>query len=334
MKKKLQFVFVLMLTVFFLGGSRLVWGQTEQVSTQDAYGKALIQIVDAETNEPIEETYELYFMSSLNPDDVHQMALRKKLTNAKGRAVIGLESGVYYLHCLPQSVLSEYEMEPSPILFTENRLKIDISKGKVTRVIKKVRRGGFLKILLTDTTGNKLLPGDLFSSVDELTAFVHSFGKFGFVRDRIRSHGSLTNRKESFEDGEVVIGRLYPGIYAVTLSFGLLGIENIYKDNITVSRGQTTVCEFRIDLNNKTGIEGYLRDQFGNPLGNFAVRSRNIRTNTNDDGYFKLLGLGENETMIRVHSDEASDNGVFVQKSYGIKLIKGKVIRKDLIIEL
>ncbi len=338
MKKKSLFVFVLMVVAITLWGNHLTWGRESQGYGPGKTGKVLIQVIDAGTFLPVNEIFEVCF---INPAIETEPGLRHYescgSTDNNGRAVIEVKPGLYYLQFEPEDLDSIYEMDPSPILFSESRQKITVKDGQYTPVVKKVHRGGTLKIVLTDASGNKINPGQMFSRPGEIKADIDAFGKIGVFDKGSISHTWLTKPTETFEDGEVLIKRLPQGAYSVTVRFGRLGIMDIsVKEKIQISRGSTSVCKIPVNLNpgNITGIEGYIKDLNGNPLKKIEVCSSDIKCLTDDNGFYRLLGINANRKSILVIDDSnLASTGKMLFESVEVKLTEGKVVRKDITID-
>ncbi len=333
-KKKSLFVFVVLVVAITLLGSHLTWGQELRGYGPGELGKVLIQVIDANSFFPVKENFEVCFVypavgtdPSLNRDGLFFS------TDENGRAIIEIKPGQYYLQFKPATYDSIYEMDPSPILVPESRQTITVKNGQYTPVVKKAHRGGTLKIILTDASGNKIEPGRIFPRPGEIKARINAFGKIGIIKKGSYPHSWLSAPKDTFEDGEVVIKRLSPGGYGVEITFGNLGVKDIVVEGkAEISRGAVTECKIPISLTsgNITGIEGYIRDQNGNPLENLVVKSGGVKGLTDKNGRYRLLGVDSNETTLSI-ADKSfrAVPGRFILEVLKIKFTKGLVVRKD-----
>jgi hypothetical protein len=140
---------------------------------------------------------------------------------------------------------------------------------------------------------------------------------------------TLTARKDDLNDGEVVIGRLYPGKYHIQIDFGLLGYKYKEIKDIQVSRNQTTITQVLVDINDGIGIEGYITDQNGNPIKNLYVVIDSTYSKTGQNGYYRIVGIDAGNHLIRISTESFEQNEFYLNKSFRVEIIKGKILRKD-----
>jgi hypothetical protein len=328
----------------------IVWGllwsnfllsqsQEEEIPDRDYYGKVVIQVIDANTSEPVNEIFRVNFFDPIkvsklreDPFDTSSLVWYGK-TNTKGRLIANLKPGTYYLQFIPESSESKYEYEPSPLLSERNRQTVFVEDQKITEVFKKMHYGGKLKIVLVDPDGNKINPRVSFSPDVQISLDINSeyfdFGIFNFVT---LTTFDLTKGKDDLNDGEMVIGRLYPGKYHISIDFDSSGFKYKEMDNIEVFRNQTTTAEVIVDIFDKTGIEGYITDQNGTPLKDFFVRIDNAVAKTNQNGFYRIIGIDEGIHDIDI-ANELDTTRVITNFSE-VYIVEGMMIRKDFVLEI
>lgn len=303
----------------------------------DNYGKVIIQVVDVDTGEPVNEVFRVNFYNSLLEAGNDKSFERSAKTDNSGYLLVKHKPGIYYLQFQPESSNSKYEIEPSPVLSENNRQKISVEIGKVTEVLKKANYGGYLKIILVDSTGKKINPKEEFPEKLEdvgISAYLSGEGLFGFYIADSKSVSGLTNGIDDLNDGEVIVGRLYPGSYEISVFFGFLGIKKQEVKGIQLFRNQTTIQEVVIDANADTGIEGYVTDQNDAPLKYLEVEIQKATSKTDKNGYYKIVGIKEGRYIISVHSSLVADDDIFINKSFYIDIFKNKIIRKDFVMKI
>ena len=319
--------------MFTIIGTQLLDGVPQEEWDADNFGKVVIQVFDKSTGEKVNEIFKVNFFNSLEAGNSSSFERFAK-TNNKGYLVIKLKPGIYYLQFLPESCQSKYELEPSPVVSEKNRQMIKVESGKITEVLKKANYGGKLKIILVDPTGRKINPKEEFYEDIAISTFLGSDGNFGLFLNDVMSVRELTGKKDDLNDGEVVIGRLYPGKYDISISFGFLGIRKQEIKYIQVFRNQTTVKEIVLDVNASTGIEGYVMDHNGVPLKDLRVEIQDAKGRTDKNGYYKIVGIDEGRHIISVYSSLVADDDIFINKSYYTEIVKNIIIRKDFVIEI
>lgn len=328
---------VLVVLVIGIISSRVLLAVPPDSSDMDNYGKVNIRVVDIDTGKPVNEVFKITFYNSLLEGGNDESFERYAQTDSRGHAIVTLRPGIFYMQFQPESSNSKYEFEPSPVLSEKNRQKISVEIGKVTEVLKKVNYGGHLKIILVDPTGKKIIPKEDFPGKFENTgifAHVSGEGLFGCYIANSKSVSALTDGRDDLNDGEAIVGRLYPGIYDITISFGFSGIKKQEITGIQVFRNQTTVQEIVIDIDTTTGIEGYVTDQNGNPLESMEIKIQNAAVRTDQNGYYKIVGLTEGRYIISVHSSLVADDDIFINEAFSIDIINNRLIQRDFILKL
>ena len=321
---RLRNIFVLLFLFFGLMGANPAIAQTaeEKYWDGDNYGIVNGWIVDKMTGLPIDEKYSITFFphDSKSPDRVPYYLIVETDNNLyKSAFSKKLLPGTYYLNFESLSKNPKYSIEPHP--FSEygkkgNRYTIEVKRGQITKVLKKVEKGGNLKINLVDASGNKILFNQPHCNISSyIDSEIFRFGKY-----------CESLAKDDLLDGELIVkDLLYPASYDLKLSFGGCGIGTIIRENINVEKGNTTEIKIVIDLNNPTGLSGYVIDQNKIPIKDAEVHvfSSNIEGSfiTNTNGFYKIIGLKEGIYYLTVSIKISK--GYFV-KRYGEILIKEK----------
>ena len=332
---KVRNVFVLFVMILVLSCTNLATLQTHQEVplNEDNYGIANVWIIDRITGMPIDEKYLICFIphDSKTPDIVpYNLRVETGGNSYKSFASIKLPPGRYYLQFDSLSKNPEYCFEPHP--FSEfgekgKRYTIDVGKGQITKVIKRVDKGGSLKIVLVDTSGNKI---DFALLKCDVTFYLDS-EVFRFPKSNKR----LTD--DDLLYGESAIKDiLYPADYSLEIDFGSCGLGRISKDNINVEKGKTTEVIITIDINDGTGITGHLFNNNKIPIKGAEVHviSGNIEGSyiTDSNGFYKIVGLKSGTYYL--HVSIKIPDGIWT-KHYGAFLIEAKkLVNKDLIFNL
>lgn len=302
-----------------------------QTLPKDECGVAIIQIVDKKTGQSANEVFEIYFMQSVeNPYFLRTKAGSGKVkTNERGYWSDYIDPGEYFLWIIPDSNTSNFEMEPYPGNSQGSVYTIRIEKGKITKFIKKMERGCEMRILLTDPNGNKFIPQQQMNSNVKIDAVLISDGVLGFIGDEEENIGGFT-KSGKIDEGEVLLSQLFPAKYILILRFYYGGYGKIRIENINVNRESIAEVKVVIDMNDRTGIEGFVKDENGNPISDYVVTIDDwgsVRTSPN--GYYKIIGLKQKKYKINVSCDD--DDFYYSSLDEIIEIFNNVVLRKDFI---
>jgi len=334
---RLRNIFVLLVLFFALivSNPELAQNQEEEQWDKDNYGKVVIQVLDV-NSEPVKEIFNVIFFNSLKLDglqDIDKITELIRKTNDKGHLVVNLKPGIYYLQYLPESIQSKYAYEPSPLLTEFNRQQIAVESQKITKVFKKVNYAGKLKIVLVDPNGTNLNPEEVFSKNFGISLNLFSGnGLVGCYMNEYKSEKDLTKGTDDLNDGRLVIGRLYPGEYGISINFGSMGYKGKIINDIQIFNNQTTVKEILVNINDTTGIEGYVTDQYGNPLENLYIEVDGAMFETDKNGYYRIVGIDVGIHDIDISSGELSE--IIITKHSKVEIINDIIVKKNFKIEL
>jgi len=315
---------IISITIFL--SLSIVLGYSQQTSSDnDDYGKVQVQVIDAETQEPVNEPFDVSFFEA--KDEI--LPGRKFLTNENGLLILEVLPGSYYLRFSPLSPISKFETDPSPFLVkTENTSFLNVEKGKITEFVKKAYYGGSIKVMIVDQEGNivnfkKLYGNDSRVSI-EISSSDNLIGTYSLGESAMAE--KWMHHTDDITDGEMVISRLFPGKYNIYLSLGVTGYKAISIGDIKVTRNQTVLKKILFDTNIPTSLEGYIHDQKGNPLKGLFVSIGSSSCLTNSEGHYKIFGMSEGEHLLSIGDDLCAP---FTEDGLGIQSSKYVLIKKD-----
>jgi hypothetical protein len=312
---------LILLVLFFgmIGSNVFIDGQDE-----DDYGKLVGWVVDPISGAPVNEVFEIEFYKC-DTYNLEGCWLKEAKTDNRGHFSIKLSPYKYCLHFSPESTKSKYCIEPSHFKNELYYLPVVIEKGKITNFIKKATPGGSLKIYLKGMDGERItreqFPGGSKISI--------TIGNHNFLIPP-----SATNiSDDNLDDGEMIINRLFPDTYSITISFRGTGYETQTRDNVNIDEGKVTEIEFLLDIEDTTGIEGKIIDINGKVvkyahvmmLAEFLV-SGEFDTYTDRYGNYRITGLPEGKYSIGISVKEV----LYVNSKEIIEIKKNELLYKDI----
>jgi hypothetical protein len=302
-------------------------GFQEGVET-DQYGKVIGQIVDAETGEPVKESFSVViYDSDINsklPSNIYRWWDK---TDDRGKIELELPVYTFYLQFIPVSFTSKYSITKNPFCVEEkDRDVIKVEAGKITYFKKKIGLGGVLKIYLADMNDVRFNPQEKFNQKFKIKSII------GYMGDSRCSE--FDEGRDTLDDGELIVYRLFEGMYWTRIRFYGLGFNNFKKENILVEQGKTTEVTINLDLKDITGIEGFITDANGVPLEDAYILLAAInrapgdtvghKAVANKDGHYSLTGMPEGKYYLTYH--HKTKNGNSFGNIYGYIYIKKNVL--------
>jgi len=304
-----------------------LYSNSTQYIEEDNYGKVIIQLVNPVTEEPVTESFLVFIYDSTN-ENFPVNLYRREQTNNQGKLELEMIPYTYYLQFFPEDLNSRYRQTPYPFCIKENeRYTIKVETGKITYFKVKAGIGGILKVYLADMNNVRFNPQEKFSQKFEIKSIVS-----GEICE------TIDDGRDSLDDGELIVYRLFTGEYCIDIEFDGLGFERVIKKDIWVEEGKTTDVVINLDLNDSTGVEGFLTDAAGVPVYNSDICFGAIDVipedtigfcaYTNKKGYYILKGMPEGKYFVTYGYKRKTNKG-------GFSCIYGYVdIKKDVFLHL
>jgi hypothetical protein len=336
MNLKVKLVLLMALTVLLvldLSGS-IKGSQSNKIE----YGRIIGHIVDEETYEPVREKFLVYLYSE---EDTSYADITREdnmiCTDNNGNFSVMWKPGEYYLYAITESESSRHCDDPHPLYYTGNLTFVKVNKGEVTRIGKEAHLAGQIKIILVDPKGAKIIPKNIF-------------GEYVYIQDKMENsfiEDSFDNYDRWIGDlieGEMIKPMLYPEKYHLELYFKWMGYGSVKVENIQVERNKTVQVKVAVDLNDKTGVEGCVSDQFNFPLQSVEVellqRHPDIKNGhrqqasiyTDQNGYYRIIGLKDDFYTVRFSMQ--SINGCIEQEKENLYIAENRITRLDKVFEL
>jgi hypothetical protein len=330
MKRKIFYVLIIL--VFVTISTNLLDGVPQEEWDADNFGRIIGQILDTDTGEPVSEVFKIDIFNC--SDEQSPIFLFSVKSDEKGYFTKEIMPGIYCIWFSPTLENSKYGYENPIVCNTENKNIINVEAGKISKFFKKARPGGKLKLILVDENGIKFVPNSIYSPSDMKKISVDI--ENSECLDGIVSYN--TTRKDRLDDGEMQLNCLPPGEYNLKIYLSSVGYPPIFLENVKIERGITTEKSVLVDLNDMTGIEGTVRDQYGNPIENADIdvvkegkTEYFASKRTDSNGYYKIIGLisGIYELILDI---DLSDTEYIIKRYQNIHIFKNKISRKDIVI--
>ena len=310
---------------------------------KDNCGKVVGRIIDAETGENVEIEFYIAFcdcdikdnLKIFNGDHIKYLITG----DSNGKFSVKIPEGRYCLQFYPRTNRAKYAVDPTPSLNPKHTQMITVLKGRIATVRKLAMRGGSLKITLVDSNNDRINPLVLFNPRIDIQAKLSSEkispALFG-VEDESDPNG--------LNDGEIIINNLFPGQYDLSIEFENMGYGSQRFKNIEIERNKTKEINATININDKTGIEGRIVDQYNNPLRNIYINAKYVNDEelpffsdfgdiyTDISGRYKIIGLKEQIYNLYIYGEI---NGTEVEKKIeGIHIKNDTILKRDIVIEI
>lgn len=292
----------------------------------DECGKIVGWIIDSESNKPVKEEFAVeifpYFaITDKLPGDTY------RLKTKTGHFSIGVKAGRYFITFTPYSEGTKYAEYCNPHFFKQDQM-IEVEKGKITEIRKKVSEGGYLKVIIVNTS---------YQQVNFRDYFEKGTVNVWLSNDDNGYSEPVIFQKKELEAGEKTITNLVPGDYRIHSYFPEAGYGVSKEDFIDIESKKISEYRVVIDSSNNTGIQGFVKDKNGAPLKGVEILiCQDIEnygnkgfadTISNDEGYYKIFGIEEGIYMLRV---ECEFKDFYI---YNIKITGNQLLSKDIIID-
>ena len=326
-----RILWVLMILAVAIFNTNILQAASQTGINQDDYGILKLQLIDEDTEEPVDGVFYVRFYDCSK--EISPKYLGYSKTNENGFLRKKFEPGLYYLEMSSDTICTKYTYVSLSKKDAACNEAIRIFPGKITEVIKKVKRGGKLKIRLVDQNGLSVNPKEDFNKNAGISIILFN-SSVDITTKKIRSNEEISD----LNDGEYLLCGLYPEIVDILIEFKYMGYGRIRKNNIEIKKNQVTDVIVIIDKNNQTGIEGKVTDTHGNPIKDVCLGvtgpitvTKGIYTNSN--GYYKIIGLTEGKYELEITKDIA-DGIYFYDLLFDIVVKDNSLTRKDLVINL
>ena len=318
---KLFFMAVLIFLTLSLNG----WVQESEISKNDS-GKVVGCIYDYESNKLVTEQYAISLVPYFSDKKPSPRDCYSFITNKNGYFSNKVKSGKYFITFMPYEENSKYASDLNPIDYPEKAMIINVKKGQITKIRKTVYAGGTLKVILVDNLGQKINPFQFFERFNIFIYLENITNTFSF---------DCSLNDNEINTGEKVIFGMIPGEYRIGTLFHFSGYG--YKENevINIESKKETIYRIYIDPNDSTGVQGYIKDQSGNPVfseievlnndENILRGYANVTTDQN--GFYKIIGLKKGIYKFKI--DGKADKLI-----KNIKIEKDIILTKDIIINI
>jgi hypothetical protein len=295
-------------------------------NNSDECGKIVGWIIDSESNKPVKEEFAVEIFPYFDTAD-RLPGETYGLKTKTGHFSIGVRTGRYFIAFTPYSEGTKYAEYCNPHFFKQDQM-IEVEKGKITVIRKKVREGGYLKLIIVNTNYQKVNFRDYF---EKGTVNV-------WVSNDDNGYGEpAIFQKEELEAGEKTITNLVPGTYRISPYFPEAGYASSKEEYINIESKKISEYRVVIDSSDNTGIQGFVKDKNGAPLKgveilicqdieNYGIKGF-ADTISNDGGYYKIIGIEEGIYMLRVECDFKDFY------LYNIKITGNQLLSKDIVID-
>jgi len=323
-KTRVLILSVLAFLVMGIGGVFLLTGAPNSTSDDDKYGKVTGYIVDPKTGQPVNEIFDVEFIT-IEDNYYGYRVIERIRTNERGYFSGRVPLGKCFLISIPKKEDSIYCFEPSPLINKKYAIPVSIEKGKTTNIIKTATIGGALRVIFVDKKGREIDPQ---SQLDE-NASIHLCAENpNYVYAKVLNCGLFASAAKG-----IILRKLFPGLYTVTSTFGGLGFPGDKKEGVIVNEGSVTDIKIVFDLEDQTSVEGYVIDKNGKVMKNAEVsllpkfKSIDIfRGITDKKGYYKITGLPSGFYDVDIYITDAP---VFILKEI-VEVKKNLTIKKNI----
>jgi hypothetical protein len=300
-------------------------------NNSDDCGKIVGQLIDAESNRIILKPFVVgiyrYYQGAENKYLHQECGIAETST---GHFSISLKSGKYYILAYPRSNDGNYSSMYFDPRFPQKEIQpITVERGKITKIQKKIKKCGELKITLKNANGAKINFRDFFK-VGEVNV--------ALTIENIGYQLSMAMHEKELASGEMIIKYLMPNEYQLSYGFYHTGFGDTKTEKIKIESNKTTIYEIIINPIDNTGIQGHIRTNTG-----VAIKIGEIELYKDiegygmegfataipdENGYYKIFGVPEGNYSLRVECeyDELNFSNIIIKKD--------ELLSKDIVVQV
>ncbi len=322
---KIKLVLLIVVLVMVVLWAAPLPGHAQEGNVVDRYGKIVIQILDPESEKPVEEVFNLVFLDMDSPNMKRPIRYEEK-TDDKGYFSAEIHEGDYYLESYHDGGM-RYSVEPTSYYVKKDYNNyFSITRGKLTKIWKKASIGGNLEVILVEPNGQKLDVENLLGESKFSVTIKHTWSYYALVGE--------SERNFSPERCSFLFRNIPNGEYKI--QFGTpANIEGNEFKGIKVEKGKTTEYRYVVDV--ETGIEGIVVNSDGVPMKSVEIelRGKNGATDyasdyTNEAGYFKILGLKKGLYKWNYALYDKDTEKFYGEKMGTIQISSGNILVKNI----
>lgn len=272
-------------------------------TNSDDCGKIIGWLYDYDTGMVINEKFAVGIIAVIDGDTYPRVYY--ELIADSGYFSISVKQGKYVIAITPRTKGTKYPYYYDPYKKYKEDEIITVEKGKITEVRKKLQMGGSLKIILTDSNGER---------IDVIQKYNVSKITFNLKNMDIDYSTSVSMNKDKIEADEMIIKNLFPGIYDINAYFPKSGLGTRQGGTALIESKKITEYKFVLRIDENTGIQGIISDKNGIPIVSAEVILYKDIENfgfepfgdveTNENGYFKIVGSKEGIYSLLIVSDQ------------------------------
>jgi hypothetical protein len=296
---------------------------------QENVGMVRGWIIDPETKEPVNERYiiEVWDANNLNSYSGYLGLIN---SNEKGYFEDQMVAGKFLFRFFLKNRSTKFcQKEPHPLLNDQYRFVVNIEKGKITDIRKEATIGGRIKVVIVDSGGTRIDLKEKFD-VPRIDANVNVWNPNFYSELYLCSYS-----QDALQNGEIVGDAIFPGKYKLEVNFIGIGHGNgaIELKDILVEAGKIKTVYIPINLNDNTGLEGYIYDEDGAFIPDANVvfipavpgptYHDNLEAFSDQSGFYRFIGIKEGKYSLLIAKPYGED------QIFSAEIKKGIVLRKD-----
>jgi hypothetical protein len=309
--------------------------ENDPLLDRDSFGKVIGQIIDPETEKPVNEKFRICIFNWYYREFDHERYKDCNFyTDEKGCITMDLPPATYGLLFYPKNPDSKYTGAYHPFYYKMPEeykeifsCVIKVETGKITRFVRKAIIGGDLKVNLVDLSGNPVDPAVAFPG--------RSVTIWGEFQSYNLTPGSPSYHIE-LENGKFSQKGIFPDTsWELFLRFYGIGYGVFRKKDIVIKPKEVTEINVAIDPNDITGVEGKVFDELGNPQKkvriSFFQKDESVEGDfdyyTDDNGHFIMTGMPEGFYEVGIF--DGHEYHYYFQDIITIEIKKNLLLKRD-----